>query len=60
MTGSAEPDANPFVGPRPIEAGERLWGRGREIRLGAKCRDWRAALSMASGDHGPSVSDTSM
>ncbi len=24
--------ANPFVGPRPFEAGERLWGRDREIR----------------------------
>ncbi|MCP4654165.1 MAG: hypothetical protein GY856_01975, partial [bacterium] len=24
--------ANPFVGPRPFESGERLWGRDREIR----------------------------
>ncbi len=32
MTGSAEAAANPFVGPRPFEAGERLWGRDREIR----------------------------
>ncbi len=23
---------NPFVGPRPLEAGERLWGRDREVR----------------------------
>ncbi len=29
MTGCAE---NPFVGPRPFEIGERLWGRDREIR----------------------------
>ncbi|MEE8526503.1 MAG: hypothetical protein V3T72_21420, partial [Thermoanaerobaculia bacterium] len=27
MTGSA----NPFVGPRPLEAGERIWGRDQEI-----------------------------
>ncbi|MEM8930053.1 MAG: hypothetical protein AAGE94_02695 [Acidobacteriota bacterium] len=30
--GGATPSVNPFVGPRPIEAGERLWGRDREIR----------------------------
>ena len=27
MSGSA----NPFVGPRPLEAGERVWGRDREV-----------------------------
>lgn len=31
MTGSAN-KGNPFVGPRPFETGERLWGRDREIR----------------------------
>lgn len=36
MTGSADGSrkivGNPFVGPRPFEAGERIWGRDREIR----------------------------
>ena len=33
MTGSeAHLDSNPFVGPRPFEPGERLYGRDKEIR----------------------------
>jgi hypothetical protein len=31
MTGSKHQAGNPFVGPRPFEPGERLWGRDREI-----------------------------
>ena len=35
MSGSAEAvlaGANPYVGPRPFEQGEKLWGRDRETR----------------------------
>jgi hypothetical protein len=29
---AADPTQNPFVGPRPFEIGERLYGRDREVR----------------------------
>src|SRR5262245_30805097 len=32
MTEAPHPNANPFVGPRPFEAGERLYGRDHEVR----------------------------